>query len=235
MRAPADRALRAVIFDFDHTLSDFGRWVEWRRARDDIGALYTEHGVDAATVLRRRGSFSLIAALHDALAARVEPPRALAVRATAFRILEDYECAGAERAGLLDGAAAAIADARRRGLALAIVSANAEQPIRRALERLDVASAFDAIIGRTADRPLKPEPDMHREALRVLGCDAETALAIGDSVNDMKAAASAGVLTIGVTGGEGSESELFATGAAYVLADLTALPTLLSWGEIAAR
>ena len=234
MTTPAERTLQALIFDFDHTLSDFGRWVEWRRARDDIGALYTRYGVDAATVLRRGGSFSLIAALHDALAATATAAEAAAVREEAFRVLERYEWAGAERAALLRGAGTAIEDAARRGLALAIVSANAEQPIRRALERLGVADAFAVVVGRTTARPLKPEPDMHREALRVLGCDAGRALAVGDSPNDMKAAAAAGVLTIGVVGGEGSEADLFATGATYVLADLRALPTLLALWEHAA-
>ncbi len=185
-------------------------------------------------MLRRRGSFSLIAALHDALALRV-PARAGAVREQAFAILEAYECAGAEHARLLDGAERAIADARRRGVALAIVSANAARAIRRALERLGVADAFAAIVGRTASRPLKPEPDMHREALRLLGCAPAAAISVGDSPNDMKAATAAGVLTIGVVGGEGRAEELFATGAAWVLADLTALPTLLAFWEDAAR
>ena len=229
----APRRLRALIFDFDHTLSDFGRWVEWRRARDDIGALYTAEGIDAASVLRKRGSFSLIAALHHALAAQV-PARADDVRTQAFAILEAYEYAGAEHARLLRGAERAIADARRRGLALAIVSANAERPIRHALDRLGVAASFDAVVGRTASRPLKPEPDMHVEALRLLGCAPEDALAIGDSPNDMKAAAAAGVLTVGVIGGEGTDEELFTTGAAWVLADLTALPSLLAFWEHAA-
>ncbi len=231
----ASRRLRALIFDFDHTLSDFGRWVEWRRARDDIGALYTAEGVDAATVLRKRGSFSLIAALHDALAARAPRARADEVRAEAFAVLESYECAGAEQARLLHGAERAIADARRRDLALAIVSANAEPPIRRALDRLGVGACFGTIVGRTASRPLKPEPDMHREALRLLGCGPDEALAIGDSPNDMKAATAAGMLTIGVIGGEGTDQELFTTGAAYVLADLSALPSLLALWEQAAR
>ena len=230
----ASRRLRALIFDFDHTLSDFGRWVEWRRARDDIGALYTAEGVDAATVLRKRGSFSLIAALHDALAARVPGARATEVRAQAFAILESYECIGAEKARLLRGAERAIADARRRDLALAIVSANAERPIRQALDRLGVGPCFGAIVGRTASRPLKPEPDMHREALRLLGCAPDEALAIGDSPNDMKAATAAGVLTVGVIGGEGTDQELFTTGAAYVLADLGVLPSLLALWEQAA-
>jgi phosphoglycolate phosphatase len=231
----AIRRLRAVLFDFDHTLSDFGRWVEWRAARAEIAAFYERDGVDVARVIARGGSFSLIAALDAELAAATSRAHAEAVRAEAFAILERHECAGAARAGLLPGAAACLAHAEAAGLALAIVSANAESAIRRALGRLGVERCFGAVVGRTLDRPLKPEPDMHREALRLLGCPAETALVVGDSTSDMAGAAAAGILAVGIGGGEGSEQNLFAAGAAWVLADLTALPTLLAWWAGAAE
>ena len=40
MRLPETRVLAALIFDFDHTLTDFGRGVDWQTARDQIVALY---------------------------------------------------------------------------------------------------------------------------------------------------------------------------------------------------
>jgi len=36
---PEARSLRALIFDFDHTLTDLGRWVNWKGARDEGGCL----------------------------------------------------------------------------------------------------------------------------------------------------------------------------------------------------
>jgi phosphoglycolate phosphatase-like HAD superfamily hydrolase len=67
---------------------------------------------------------------------------------------------------------------------------------------------------------------MHREVLRRLGCPPAAALGIGDSPNDMRAAVAADILSVGVLGGEGSQERLFAAGASWVLADLTALPAL---------
>jgi phosphoglycolate phosphatase len=234
VRAPAARALRALIFDFDHTLTDFGHWVDWRAARARIGELYTAVGIDVEDEIRRRGGFSVFTALDAALAARTSRARADEVHAAALAILEEHEGAGAERASLLAGVASTLRDAAGQGLALAIVSANGERPIRATLARLGVERVFTAVVGRTMERPPKPEPAMHREALRLLGCPAEAALAIGDSPNDMRAAAAAGILTVGVMGGEGDADQLFATGAAWVLADLTALPTLLAAWRLAA-
>jgi len=234
MRTPPERRLQALLFDFDHTLTDFGRWVDWPAAREEIMVLYCQAGIDAAGVGRRHGAFGLLAALDEEVAARHSQAHADSVRSQAFGILERYEHGGAERARLLPGAATMLAQAAKTGLRVGIVSANAESAIRIALVRLGVEARFVAVVGRTPERPPKPAPDMHREALRLLGCTADAALAIGDSANDMRAAGAAGILAVGVLGGEGGAEALFAAGACYVLADLTALPSLLAlWAEAA--
>jgi phosphoglycolate phosphatase len=231
---PATRVLAALIFDFDHTLTDFGRGVDWRTARGEIVALYESLGVDTAAVTRARGSLPLIAALDAAVAQRHSPERAYATRGEASRILERVELGGAPRASLLPGAAAILEHATRAGLDLGIVSANAESAIRATLARLGVLQCFSVVVGREPARPLKPEPDMHHEALRVLGCAPEAALGIGDSTNDVRAAIAAGMLAVGVIGGESQADELLAAGASFVLADLTAAPILLAlWNSAA--
>ena len=232
----ATRRLEALLFDFDHTLADFGRWVDWKAVRADVASLYASAGTDAEAIIRRTGAFAIIAALDEDVARRHSRARADELRAEAFAIIEGHECTGAARTSLLPGAAAAVAAAERAGLGLAIVSANAARAIRIALERLGLAERFAAIIGRTASLALKPAPDMYQEALRILGTAPAAALAVGDSPNDMRGAGAAGILSIGVSGGEGRPEELFESGACYVLADLTALPTLLAlWARAAER
>lgn len=234
MRVPPTRVLGALIFDFDHTLTDFGRGVEWQRARDQLVALYEGVGVDTSRVMRERGTLPIIAALDGEVARLHDEARARATRVEASDLLAQVELAGAPRASLLPGAAELIRDAVGAGLRLAIVSANAESAIRATLDRLGVVEHFVTIVGRDPVRPLKPEPDMHREALRVLGCPAESALGIGDSTNDVRAALAAGMLAVGVAGGEGSQADLLAAGASFVLADLTAAPPLLALWRAAA-
>ncbi len=234
MRVPETRTLAALIFDFDHTLTDFGRNVEWPKARAELVALYAATGIDTDTVVRGRGALSVIAALDAAVAQQHSLEHAYATRVEASRILERVEVAGAPRARLLPGAAAVLADAAAAGLRLAIVSANAESAIRAALTHLGVVDRFTAIVGRDPCRPLKPEPDQHREALRLLDCAPEAALGIGDSTNDVRAALAAGMLAVGVAGGESSPEQMLEAGASFVLADLTAAPVLLALWRAAA-
>jgi HAD superfamily hydrolase (TIGR01509 family) len=235
VRIPETRVLAALIFDFDHTLTNFGRGVDWPAARAEIVALYEATGIDIAAITRDRRSLSLIAALDAAVALRHSPERAYATRVEASRILERVELAGAPRASLLPGAAVMLEEAGRAGLNLAIVSANAESAIRATLGRLGVLERFTVIVGREPRRPPKPEPDMHQEALRVLDCAPAAALGIGDSTNDVRAALAAGMLAVGVAGGESSPEDLLAAGAAFVLADLTSAPTLLALWSTAAE
>jgi len=228
MTTPEARALRALIFDFDHTLTDLGRWVDWQSARNDVVALYRAEGVDPESIAKRHYAFGMFTALDEALGARTSRAHADAVRTQALAALDRYEHAGAERATWLAGVPALLDLAATRGFALGIVSANGEGPIRSALARLGVADRFAAVIGRSPLFPPKPAPDMHCEVLRRLAVPAASALGIGDSPNDMRAAAAADMLTVGVLGGEGTEERLFAAGATWVLQDLTALPPLLA-------
>lgn len=227
MTAPEPRPLRALIFDFDHTLTDLGRWVDWQGARTEVMALYRAEGLDPESVTRRTYAFGLFAALDEALAERTSRGRADGVRDQALAVLDRYEHVGAARAAWLPGATALLDLAVARGIALAIVSANGEAPIRAALDRLGAGARFTAVLGRSPLFPPKPAPDMHREALRRLGVTAAAALGIGDSPNDMRAATAADILTIGVLGGEGSQDRLFAAGATWVLEDLSVMPALL--------
>jgi len=232
-RQPEVRSLRALIFDFDHTLTDLGRWVNWKGARDEVMSLYRAEGLDPEQVTRLTYAFGLFAALDDALATHTSRPHADGIRTQALAALDRYEHAGAERTEWLRGARELLDLAAGRGVALGIVSANGEAPIRAALARLGAEDRFAAVLGRSTVFPPKPAPDMHREALRRLGTDAASTIAVGDSPNDMRAAHGADILTIGVLGGEGTQERLLEAGATWVLEDLTVLPALLHfWSEL---
>jgi len=229
---PESRPLRALIFDFDHTLTDFGRWVDWQGARTEVVGLYQAEGLAPESLNRRTYAFGLFTALDEALAERTSRARADGVREQALAALDRYEQVGATRTNWLPGVPVLLELAATRGFALAIVSANGEAPIRAALARLGAAERFAAILGRSPLFPPKPAPDMHREALRRLGVAPASALGIGDSPNDMRAATAADILTIGVLGGEGTQERLFASGAAWVLEDLSVMPALLTlWSD----
>lgn len=89
------------------------------------------------------------------------------------------------------------------GKRLAVVSNNAEDPIRRYLElpRVRLHSNFDGVFGRDPDdaRLMKPDPDCVRRAIDKLSVKASECLLIGDKISDLEAARSAGTSFIGYT------------------------------------
>ena len=55
-----------IIFDFDHTLVDFGAHVEWRRAIQDIEQIYLDEGIPKIIVEQSKGvGFKLMRSVHD--------------------------------------------------------------------------------------------------------------------------------------------------------------------------
>lgn len=228
---PETRRLDALLFDFDHTLADLGRWVDWQAARDGIQALYAEVGLDVMEILRARRGHSPMAILDTALHARASPTVAAAVQAKVYAILESVECEGAERAELLPGAEAVVRMATAAGVRVGIVTANAESAARRVLTRWDLEAEVGVVVGRTIGLPLKPAPDMFLSAAQRLGVAAMATIAVGDSPGDAEGAVAAGMLAVGVLGGEAGQTRLFDAGATWVLQDLTVLPLLLTFWQ----
>jgi putative hydrolase of the HAD superfamily len=82
---------------------------------------------------------------------------------------------------------------RAAGLRLAVVS-NANGTLRRLLERLDLAPAFEVILDSAEEGVEKPDARLFRRALERLGGDAATAVHVGDMYHvDVVGARAAGV------------------------------------------
>lgn len=89
------------------------------------------------------------------------------------------------------------------GLHLAIVSNNAEDPIRVFLDRpeLRLGTKFDGVFGRDPEdaRLMKPSPHCVRSAIEKLSLNGSECLLIGDKLSDLEAARSAGTRFLGYT------------------------------------
>jgi HAD superfamily hydrolase (TIGR01548 family) len=112
--------------------------------------------------------------------------------------------------------------------ALAVVTGRPRADAERFLAEHGLEDIFRAVVCME-DGPLKPDPAPVRAALERLGIDA--AWMVGDTPDDVHAAASAGVLPVGVVA-PGDESEkarstLYAAGAAFVLDAITDLEGVL--------
>ncbi|HSD09516.1 MAG TPA: HAD family hydrolase [Candidatus Binatia bacterium] len=125
----------------------------------------------------------------------------------------------------LMGAVETVRVLERRGLRLALVtSSSGPLPF---LDRWGIRASFAAIIGRDDVRRIKPDPEALLLALGRLGLDPSEVVNVGDTPLDVRAGLAAGVTTVGVLTGAGTEHQLRAAGASQILQSLAELPNFL--------
>lgn len=110
-----------------------------------------------------------------------------------------------------------LAELRRRGIRLAVISNKIHEVARAALQHLGLARYFDVIQGETPDLPRKPDPEALRRLMEQFGVMPEETLMVGDGDADMDAARNAGVAAVGVSYGVSSAARLEELGATLVI------------------
>lgn len=199
----AAKAQAVTGFDLDMTLID---------SRPGIQAVYDqisrETGVpiDSAQVVTRLGPPTELEMAHWFPPEQVED--------AVFRYREIYPEVAIERVSALPGAVDALAAARERGRVI-LVTAKAADAARRHLEHLGLdVDEVHGLVWR----------DGKAEVLRLAVAD----VYVGDHVQDMAAARSAGTQGIGVTTGPCSRRDLLAAGAHRTISSLIELRAILA-------
>lgn len=210
--------LEAVLFDFDHTLTDFGNHVRWADARPAMRALYAEAGVPESFLETHPGSISLYAAV--ARHHPIDGEQLAGAQHRAGAILDGIELAALEHTVALPGAHALVEALPELRLQAAIVTSNAASVARRIMERLGLAAPFEVVLGRSEVALLKPEPEGLLLACAALAVPPLAAAYVGDSEADMQAARTAGLRAWGVATGLGTPAQLERAGAHVVFATL---------------
>jgi hydrogenase expression/formation protein HypE len=166
--------LRAVLFDFDGTLT--------RPGAIDFCALRRQVGCPPGTPV-----LEYIARLPDAR-----------LRRDACERLERFERLAADLSVPNQGAEAVVGWLRSRGLRLGIISRNSRRAIDCALNNFPALahSHFDIIVTRDDPVPPKPAGDGIRLAARCLGIRPAEMAIVGDYVFDIEAGQAAGTLTV---------------------------------------
>ena len=167
------RVIRAVVFDFDGTLTAPG-------AIDFAGVAQAVQCPEGTPVLE------YVLALPDA-----------GRRQAALALLHQFEMAAAMRSRPFPGAEWFVRRLQRHGVACAVVTRNSRVAVARALQNFSRlhAGMFGTIISRDDPPPAKPHPGGVRAALTALGVDPADALLIGDYVFDLQAGRAAGTRT----------------------------------------
>ena len=106
-----------------------------------------------------------------------------------------------------------------KGISFAVASNKYQEGTEMLIERLFGDYEFISILGQRAGKPIKPDPQIVREAMEAFGEISNSEVVYcGDSDVDMQTGMNAGVKTIGVTWGFRTRKEL-SSYSPWVLAD----------------
>lgn len=192
-----------VILDIDGTLVDtnYQHTLAWQRALREHGVV-----VQAAVIHRHigMGGDQIVAAVAGD---EVEQRAGEAIRATEGDRYQEL----IEEVELLPGARALLVALRARGITTVLASSAKADEVEVYLGMLDARELVDDWTTSADVEQTKPEPDLVRAALDKAASD--EAILVGDSVWDCKAAARAGIPTVGVLTGGFSREELLEAGA----------------------
>jgi HAD superfamily hydrolase (TIGR01509 family) len=186
--------IRALVFDFDGLILDTEApaFVAWQE-------VYRAHGCDlplerwAACIGHGPGAalFDPYAHLEELLGRGVERARIKAERRVRCDALIAAEV-------VRPGVEAWIAEARSRGIGLAVASSSPIEWVEGHLIRLGLREAFAHLSCAGPDLPGKPAPDVYLAAAAALDVSPDAAIAVEDSPTGARAAKAAGMFCVAV-------------------------------------
>jgi HAD superfamily hydrolase (TIGR01549 family) len=130
-----------------------------------------------------------------------------------------------DEVAVFEGARELIADLKQAGRAVVLASSAKQDEVEHYLDLLDARELADGWTTSADVEATKPEPDLVQAALAKAGT--EDAVMVGDTPWDAKAAARAGIETVGVLTGGFAERELRDAGAVAVFESVSELRSSL--------
>ena len=178
--------LRAVLFDFDGTLT--------RPGALDFAAIKREVGCPPD-----RFVLEWIQELPEG-----------AARDAAAAALERFELAAADASEPNDGVEHVVRALRTAGVAIGVLTRNGREAVDRALLRFPslTAADFDVLVTRDDGLAPKPAPDGVVHAAEVMGSTPEETLVVGDYLLDMQAGRAAGAVTAYLVNGRSAGGDI---------------------------
>jgi phosphoglycolate phosphatase len=199
MSAIRPAPFRAVVFDWDGTLVDSTALIAEAilHAADAIGVPVPDRGL---------ASHVIGLGMMDALARVVPELPPAQVPEFVARFQAHYR-GGEDEIRFFAGARELLDALRARGVLLAVATGKTHAGLERSLRIAGLEGHFAAT--RCADRSQpKPHPAMLHELQEALAVDPDRMLMIGDTSHDLRMAAAAGVVAVGVAYGAHPRDEL---------------------------
>lgn len=197
-----DREIRAIIFDLDGVLcfTDKYHYQAWKALADELGISFDEKVNDRLRGVSRMASLEIILERSDRRytmrekAAFAEKKNAL-YRQLLNRMSPD---------DVTEEVRQTLTELRRRGYGLAVGSSSKNAPF--ILERIQLASYFDAVADGNDITNSKPDPEVFRKAAEKLGMRPELCAVVEDAEAGIRAAKGANMMAFAL-GGDARYSE----------------------------
>jgi HAD superfamily hydrolase (TIGR01509 family) len=216
----ANRRIEGIVFDVDGTLTD------------SIGAYYEvfrEVTAQFGIQIRKEDVVEPMAAgslIWDRILPRDVSGRDEKIKEFMKVISQVYEGIF-QHVRPFDGLESVLKGLGERGIRLGVLT-SAKKAAVRPLYHHALSQYFVAIITRDDGFPLKPAPDGILECLRRMEVSPDHAIIVGDSPLDIRAGKTAGLLTIGVLSGVGSQTQLEAEAPTAIIKHVSQLLPLLN-------
>lgn len=192
-----------VLFDVDGTLVDtnYLHTLAWSRALRDAGEWAPMNAIHRLVGM---GGEQLVPELLGRPCEAANDHRLARYR----ELMDDVR--------VFPGAGDLLRRCRTSGLRVVLASSSPADELEALRKVIDADEAVDAATSADDVEASKPAPDVFRAAMEVGRIDPERALAVGDSVWDVRAARAAGIGCIAVESGGFSQHELSEAGARHV-------------------
>ena len=212
-------SIRAVIFDFDGTLTPLTLDFSLLRSRvEDLASEY----VDQRVIDRQRDQYiiEMVHAIHDEIDQGTS-----AFRDRAFRELDRLEIEASRNKELYPYTRGVLTCLKSRGVRTGIITRSSVPVIHTIFP--DVFDHIDHIVTRDDTRYVKPDPRQLDMAVTALGVRAEDAIIVGDHPTDIAAGRALGSLSAGVLTGRSNAGQFRDAGADYIFDDIRSIVDII--------
>jgi beta-phosphoglucomutase len=194
MQSEKNKNFKGAIFDLDGVLVDTAKYhyLAWKRLANELGFDFTELDNERLKGVSRIQSLEILLEIGGVSLAEAQKEQA-ATRKNAWYV--EYLYTLNENA-LLPGTKEYLEKLKGNGDRIALGSASKNAPL--ILERLNIASFFDAVIDGNSVSKAKPDPEVFLKGAQAIGLAPEHCVVFEDALAGIQAARSGGMYVIAV-------------------------------------
>ena len=212
--------VKNLIFDFDGTLADTSKLIvaTMQRSVEQYGLPYRNEEQIRATIGVRLEEIPSILWPHFM---NLGKPFATVYRRNFEYLKNEIPVT------LFPNVKETLADLKKEGLNMAIATSRSKKSVVELTVQFGIKEYFDCMVGGNEVAEGKPNPESIFRILKDENWNVDETMMVGDMTVDILMGKNAGVLTCGVSYGNGKRLELEDTGANYVVASFPEIKDVL--------